>query len=134
MNPAEFGIYIKNLRKSKKLTIRQLDIFSGVSHSYISQIERGVRGISSPDILEKLSKPLGVMYEELMKVAGYINAEEKDTPLTDEHEHILGLIPIEVMKELSFLPKERQEFIIEQLKSSVDISIRQLTNGNKKNK
>lgn len=54
------------------MTIRQLDLYSGVSNSYISQVERGERSIPSPEILEKLSKPLGVDYEELMKRAGYL--------------------------------------------------------------
>lgn len=69
----EFGSYLKTLRTQKKLTARQLDLYSGVSHSYISQMERGARGIPSPDILKKLAKPLGVDYEELMMKAGYFD-------------------------------------------------------------
>ena len=72
MESKEFGEYLRKIRKARKLTVRQLDLYSGVSHSYISQIERGSRGIPTPDILEKLSKPLGVDYEELMRVAGYL--------------------------------------------------------------
>lgn len=72
----EFGGYLKELRKKRKLTIRQLDTYSGVSHSYISQIERGERGVPKPEILKKLSKPLGVEYEELMEQAGYLTKEE----------------------------------------------------------
>ncbi|MFD1776702.1 helix-turn-helix domain-containing protein [Paenibacillus rhizophilus] len=72
MNNVEFGKYLRDKRKERKLTIRQLDTYSGVSHSYISQVERGNRGVPSPDILQKLSKPLGVDYDELMVRAGYI--------------------------------------------------------------
>lgn len=72
MESKEFGEYLRKIRKSKKLTVRQLDLYSGVSHSYISQMERGARGIPTPEILKKLSKPLGVEYEELMRVAGYL--------------------------------------------------------------
>lgn len=71
MKAREFGEYLKELRKKKKLTIRQLDTYSGVSNSYISQMERGERGVPSPEILQKLSKPLGVEYDELMILAGY---------------------------------------------------------------
>jgi transcriptional regulator with XRE-family HTH domain len=80
----EFGGFLKELRKKRKLTIRQLDTYSGVSHSYISQIERGERGVPKPEILKKLSKPLGVEYEELMEKAGYLTKEEiVKTAITD---------------------------------------------------
>lgn len=72
MSAIEFGEYLRRLRKNRKLTIRQLDTYSGVSNSYISQMERGERGVPSPEILQKLAKPLGIKYEELMKKAGYI--------------------------------------------------------------
>lgn len=84
MNDIEFGLYLKNIRKQKKLTVRQLDLYSGVSHSYISQLERGVKGIPSPDILKKLSKPLGVDYEELMRVSGYIKEETETMKLLNK--------------------------------------------------
>lgn len=84
MKPEEFGNYLKELRLAKKLTMRQLDLYSSVSHSYISQMERGIRGIPSPDILKKLAKPLGIEYEELMTVAGYIKAGNEAVDLIDK--------------------------------------------------
>ncbi|MEL7568371.1 MAG: helix-turn-helix transcriptional regulator [Eubacteriaceae bacterium] len=72
MNAENFGKYIKNLRSDRNLTLRQLEIKSGVSNSYLSQLENGKRGIPSPDILRKLSLALGVSYQELMAVAGYL--------------------------------------------------------------
>lgn len=79
MNPKEFGTYLRSLRKEANLTMRKLDSLSGVSHSYISQLERGERGIPSPDILKKLAEPLGVEYGELMYEAGYLTGESKVT-------------------------------------------------------
>lgn len=76
MKAEDFGNYLRSLRKKRKLTVRQLDMYSGVSHSYISQMERGVKGIPSPDILKKLAKPLDIDYEDLMEKAGYITKEE----------------------------------------------------------
>lgn len=85
MEPVDFGLYLKKKRKERKLTVRQLDLKSGVSHSYISQMENGARGIPSPEILQKLSGPLGVDYNELMKEAGYINGVEvKNTKTAEE--------------------------------------------------
>lgn len=73
MEPKEFGQYLKSLRERRGLTMRKLDQLSGVSHSYISQMERGERGVPKPDILKKLAGPLGVDYSELMYKAGHIN-------------------------------------------------------------
>ncbi len=75
MNPKEFGDYLRSLRKDANLTMRRLDALSGVSHSYISQLERGERGVPSPEILKKMAGPLGVPYGELMYYAGYLSNE-----------------------------------------------------------
>lgn len=71
MEPKEFGKYLRSLRENAKLTMRKLDSLSGVSHSYISQIERGERGIPSPDILKKLADPLNIPYMDLLHKAGH---------------------------------------------------------------
>jgi SOS regulatory protein LexA len=70
----EFGLFLKNIRKEKKLSIRQLQDLSGVSNAYISQLENGKRGIPTPDIIKKIHEPLGVSYDELMEKAGHISA------------------------------------------------------------
>jgi len=68
----EFGKYLQQLRLDKGLSIRQLANLSKVSHSYLSQIENGERGVPSPDVLKKLAPPLSITYEELMQAAAYI--------------------------------------------------------------
>ncbi|MBS4201857.1 helix-turn-helix transcriptional regulator [Bacillus sp. FJAT-49732] len=73
MKVEEFGEYIKKFRKQRNLTIRQLELYSGVSNSYLSQLENGKRGIPSAEILKKLSGPLDVPQNELMIAAGYID-------------------------------------------------------------
>jgi len=67
-----FGTYLKQLRKKRGLSIRQLSAFSGVSHSYLSQIESGKRGVPKPEILQKLAPILHISYEKIMKEAGYL--------------------------------------------------------------
>lgn len=59
------------------MKIRQLELYSGVSNAYLSQIENGKRGVPSPEIIKKLSKALGSDYEELMLVAGHIEEKQK---------------------------------------------------------
>lgn len=66
----EFNKYIKKLCKGKSLYKLSKD--TGVSRTYLFYITKGERGVPSPKMLKKLSKALGVTYEELMKKAGYL--------------------------------------------------------------
>ncbi|WP_281886151.1 helix-turn-helix domain-containing protein [Paenibacillus sp. YYML68] len=67
---------LKDMRKLKGFTIRELADRSGVSAAYISQIENGNRGVPSPDVLMKLSEGLNTPYPELMRIAGYMEPKE----------------------------------------------------------
>lgn len=69
------GKYLKGLRKNLKLTTRKVQELSGVSDSYISQIENGVRKPSA-DTLKKLAPVYKVNVEELLKMAGYLPQDE----------------------------------------------------------
>ncbi|TBL81357.1 helix-turn-helix domain-containing protein [Paenibacillus thalictri] len=64
---------LKDYRKLKGYTIRELSDRSGVSAAYISQLENGNRGVPSPDVLQKLSEGLNIPYPELMQLAGYLD-------------------------------------------------------------
>ncbi|MCD1259124.1 helix-turn-helix transcriptional regulator [Paenibacillus athensensis] len=68
---------LKDLRKLRGFTIRDLAARSGVSAAYISQLENGNRGVPSPEVLMKLSEGLNVSYAELMEIAGYLEAPAK---------------------------------------------------------
>ncbi|MDQ1909746.1 helix-turn-helix transcriptional regulator [Paenibacillus sp. GD4] len=72
---------LRDLRKEKGFTIRELADRSGVSAAYISQLENGNRGVPSPEVLMKLSEGLHIPYTELMKAAGYL---EPGTPESKE--------------------------------------------------
>lgn len=61
----EFGSYIKEIRNEKGLSLRELSKRSGISHPYLSQLENGKNKNPSPDIIEKLSKGLGVDFHGL---------------------------------------------------------------------
>lgn len=89
MEAKEFGEYLRKLRKEKNLTIRQIETYSGVSNSYLSQVENGKKGIPSPSILKKLSKALKVDYNLLMIKAGHLDENEK---IIVEENELLNLI------------------------------------------
>ncbi|WP_051620335.1 helix-turn-helix domain-containing protein [Paenibacillus sp. UNC451MF] len=69
---------LRDMRKLKGFTIRELADRSGVSAAYISQLENGNRGVPSPDVLMKLSEGLNTPYSELMEVAGYLEKADMD--------------------------------------------------------
>ncbi|WP_079525412.1 helix-turn-helix domain-containing protein [Solibacillus isronensis] len=68
-----FGEYLKQLRKDKSISQRELAEKSGVSNAEISRIETGGRQKISPDVLRAIAPILEVPYEELMDKAGYIS-------------------------------------------------------------
>jgi transcriptional regulator with XRE-family HTH domain len=69
---------LRDMRKLKGFTIRELADRSGVSAAYISQLENGNRGVPSPDVLMKLSEGLNTPYSELMDLAGYLEKQHID--------------------------------------------------------
>lgn len=76
----EFGEYLKHLREKKKMSIRKLSTYSGVSAGYLSQIENGGRSTPSPSVIKKLAKGLKTPYEDMMRAAGYIKQDEDNQP------------------------------------------------------
>ncbi|ENK1243849.1 helix-turn-helix domain-containing protein [Clostridium sporogenes] len=69
----QFGEFLKNIRKEKGLSQRQLAELSRISNTEISRIESGKRQNPSPNILKSIAPHLGLSYGELMIKAGYID-------------------------------------------------------------
>ncbi len=79
-----FGGYLKGLRQEQKLSLRDVAAKSGVSISYLAQIEHGQKKSPSPEILKRLAPIYSVPVRDLLKAAGYL--EEVQPVLTDEEE------------------------------------------------
>lgn len=60
-------IILREVRKGKNLSIKQLSILSGVSTGHISSIENGLK-MPTIDVLVRLAAALGVKPEELYYV------------------------------------------------------------------
>ncbi|MVP00391.1 helix-turn-helix domain-containing protein [Paenibacillus lutrae] len=73
----DFGDILRELRERKGYTVNQLGIYSGVSAGLISKLENKKRGTPKPDTIEKLAKGLKMEYKDLMKLAGYVDADYK---------------------------------------------------------
>jgi transcriptional regulator with XRE-family HTH domain len=87
-----FGNYVRRLRKSKGLTLKQVENQAKVSNAYISQIERGLRNPPHPDILKRLAKAYDVQHRELLVAAGYLEEDSADTAkrrqIEEAYEHV----------------------------------------------
>lgn len=99
----EFGSFIRSLRGKRSL--REVSEIAGISHTYLSDLEKGIRRGSktpvkpSPVTIKGLSKALSFSYEELMQKAGYLDRSIQETTPSDEAQELLN-------KFLS-LPKEK---------------------------
>lgn len=69
-NTRELGIALKQLRKEKGLTIKDLADMIGVSQPFLSQIETAKRN-ASPELLRKIAEAVDVSYFDLLKIAGH---------------------------------------------------------------
>ncbi|MBZ5679181.1 MAG: helix-turn-helix domain-containing protein [Acidobacteriia bacterium] len=74
-----FGNYMRRLRKTRGLTLKQVETQAKVSNAYISQIERGLRRPPHPEILKRLAKTYDVEHRELLIAAGYLEEDSAET-------------------------------------------------------
>lgn len=72
MNPKGFGPYLRELRRHRDLSLKQVERAAGVSNAYLSQIERGLRKPPHPEILKRLAKVYDVPPNDLLIAAGYV--------------------------------------------------------------
>ncbi|PVE07109.1 helix-turn-helix domain-containing protein [Streptomyces scopuliridis] len=77
LNVGNLGEYLREQRRSARLSLRQLADAAGVSNPYLSQIERGLRKPSA-DILQQLAKALRISAETLYVQAGMLDERERE--------------------------------------------------------
>ena len=68
------GRFILRAAKQKGMSLRALARESGVSNSYLSQVTRGLF-TPAPEVLIKLTPPLGVTTEKMFEEAGWLKPE-----------------------------------------------------------
>lgn len=91
----DFGKRLKELMSRANLTRYALAKASGVSYSFIADLESGRSRKPSPEILARLAGPLGVSYESLLADAGYPPPE----------------MPARLPEWLKTMPKDVQQFV-----------------------
>jgi transcriptional regulator with XRE-family HTH domain len=82
MKLGELGSFIREQRRSARLSLRKLSDLAGISNPYLSQIERGLRKPSA-EILQAIAKALSISSETLYVRAGILE-ENRDHDLVAE--------------------------------------------------
>src|SRR3712207_1371313 len=72
--PQDIGGFIRDLRQTAKISLRQLADRAGVSNHYLSQIERGLRKPSA-EVLQQIASALRVSTPAMYLRAGLLDSE-----------------------------------------------------------
>ncbi len=72
--PPDIGGFIRDLRQTAKISLRQLADKAGVSNPYLSQIERGLRKPSA-EVLQQIASALRVSTPAMYLRAGLLDSE-----------------------------------------------------------
>lgn len=79
----ELGGFIRDQRRTARLSLRKLSELAGISNPYLSQIERGLRKPSA-EILQAIAKALRISAETLYVRAGILEEREGEHDLVAE--------------------------------------------------
>lgn len=74
----DLGDFIRDQRRTSRLSLRKLSELAGISNPYLSQIERGLRKPSA-EILQGIARGLRISAETLYERAGLLE-ERSDRP------------------------------------------------------
>jgi transcriptional regulator with XRE-family HTH domain len=86
----DLGVFIRDQRRTARLSLRKLSELAGISNPYLSQIERGLRKPSA-EILQAIAKGLRISAETLYVRAGILDERGDGPDLTAQ---ILGDLTI----------------------------------------
>jgi transcriptional regulator with XRE-family HTH domain len=67
----ELGTHLRNSRRGRRLSLRDVEAATGISNGYISQVENGSHSRPKPDMLHKLATFYGIDYADLLGLAGH---------------------------------------------------------------
>ena len=79
----ELGGFIRDQRRTARLSLRKLSELAGISNPYLSQIERGLRKPSA-EILQAIARALRISAETLYVRAGILEARDSDSDVVAE--------------------------------------------------
>ena len=106
------GEYIRNIRREKEMSQRDLAAATNLSNAEISRIESGTRKTPSPEALKSIALALHIPTEELYAVAGYIEKTSVPAETINQNDYLCvsDLTEAEVAdvkKYIAFLKSQR---------------------------
>lgn len=104
-----FGDTLRRLRESRKISVNQLALYSGISAAQISRIETNKRGNPKPETIKKIASALKYSYEDLLAEAGYIQ-HENDMEIKEDY--VLSEEEKEALKLFNSLSDEAKEWMM----------------------
>ncbi len=69
---SKLGDKLRQIRKLKGFSLREVESKTGISNAYLSQLERGSASNPSPKKLKSLAECYGIPYADLLSLAGYL--------------------------------------------------------------
>src|SRR5215510_10719792 len=78
-----FGEFVRAQRQLAHVSLRNLARMSGVSDSYLSQIERG-NYRPSPQVVKALAQAFGLKPEQLYTMLGFMDQENEAAPSVEQ--------------------------------------------------
>lgn len=79
----DLGEFIRDQRRTARLSLRKLSELAGISNPYLSQIERGLRKPSA-EILQAIARALRISSETLYVRAGILEERDPNGDLVNE--------------------------------------------------
>ena len=73
---ATLAPYLRAQRQMARLSLRSLATMTGVSDSYLSQVERGLHQ-PSPEVLKAMASALGMSANSLYERMGWLDSDEE---------------------------------------------------------
>ena len=109
MKLGALGSFIREQRRSARLSLRKLSDLAGISNPYLSQIERGLRKPSA-EILQAIAKALRISAETLYVRAGFLE-EDQELDLVDE-----------ILKDANLTERQKQA-LVDHYRSYVEANV-----------
>lgn len=114
------GELVQKGREEQNLSMRQLAELAKVSHSDISRIESGEREVPNPKVLRKISKYIGINYNDLMYASGLGAQVSPLNPYLIEHYAKLRGEALKKALDSIEITMKNNDVVIESLKKSLE--------------
>lgn len=115
----KFSEYLVEQRRSRRLNLRDAANLIGISHTYLSHLEKGIdprtneEFYPSPEILKKIASAYSANYYELMFMCGYVDEIASQEFIEQEKYRIIARNMMECQKKNPEVFKEIMEALFE---------------------